>query len=517
VEVGFCQWYAFQVGSQPTQAQTASRISSEATRSVPVGQTSSQRLSELLVRSPLHYALISVILLAPCHWQARLQAGDLSSHIYNSWLTQLIQAGQVHGLALVSQSTNILFDLLLSATFRVAGPDAAQRISVSLAVLVFIWGAFALACTVSGRKPWNILPCIVMLAYGWVFHMGFFNFYLGLGLAFWALTLLWFPTPRRIAAAVPVLLLAYAAHALPVVWAGGLAAYVFVAARISEKWRLFAVAGTIAIMLLLRVAVASVMQTHWSLSQFTFITGLDQTWVFDDQYFVVLGGLFLVWGSMFFNLVRGNARGVIFGIPFQVCILSAAGVVIIPGGVLPAGYNSALVFLAERMSLCVAVCMCAMLALAPSRKLEQYTLITVSLGFFGFLYRDEKVLNALEDRIQLAVAGIPKGQRVTIGVEDSSLRVNPLTHMIDRVCIGRCYSYANYEPSTAQFRVRALQQNPYVAFNYMDVSLLEAGRYVVREQDLPLYQVDLDYSGAFTVTTQRPGFRNGFTELKSLR
>ena len=25
--------------------------------------------------------------------------------------------------------------------------------------------------------------------------------------------------------------------------------------------------------------------------------------------------------------------------------------------------------------------------------------------------------------------------------------------MIDRICVGHCYSYANYEPSTDQFRI----------------------------------------------------------------
>ena len=105
---------------------------------------------------------------------------------------------------------------MLGGLFQLAGPAAAQRISVSLAVLIFIWGAFAFATVVSGRQAWPILPCIAMLAYGWVFHMGFFNFYLGLGLGFWALALLWEPNPRRVAAAIPILAVAYLAHALPV-------------------------------------------------------------------------------------------------------------------------------------------------------------------------------------------------------------------------------------------------------------------------------------------------------------
>src|SRR3954447_6826783 len=85
------------------------------------------------------YVLVSILLLAPVYWQPRVQAGDLSSHIYNAWLTQLIETGQTQGLVVVRQTTNILFDLMLGTLFRLAGAEFAQRISVSIAVLVFVW------------------------------------------------------------------------------------------------------------------------------------------------------------------------------------------------------------------------------------------------------------------------------------------------------------------------------------------------------------------------------------------
>jgi len=143
------------------------------------------------------------------YWQPRVQAGDLSSHIYNAWLTQLIETGRTQGLVVVRQTTNILFDLMLSAFLRVAGAEFAQRVSVSIAVLVFVWGAFRFITVVAGRQPWHLIPCIAMLAYGWVFHMGFFNFYLSLGLCFWALATAWNGTRRGLAMAAPLLALAY--------------------------------------------------------------------------------------------------------------------------------------------------------------------------------------------------------------------------------------------------------------------------------------------------------------------
>src|SRR6266567_4983788 len=86
------------------------------------------------------YVLASILVLVPVYWQPRVQAGDLSSHIYNAWLAQLIETGRTQGLVVVSQTTNILFDLMLGSLFRVAGAEFAQRISVSIAVLIFVWG-----------------------------------------------------------------------------------------------------------------------------------------------------------------------------------------------------------------------------------------------------------------------------------------------------------------------------------------------------------------------------------------
>src|SRR5581483_10453886 len=118
---------------------------------------------------PLWYLLASLALLLPCYWQPRIQAGDLSSHIYNAWLAGLIEGGRLDGLQIVHQTTNILFDLLLSGLLPWVGADWAQRLSVSIAVLIFAWGAFAFVSAIAGRTAWPLFPCLAMLAYGWVF------------------------------------------------------------------------------------------------------------------------------------------------------------------------------------------------------------------------------------------------------------------------------------------------------------------------------------------------------------
>src|ERR1700722_2394481 len=137
----------------------------------------------------LRILLLSLVLLIPCCWQSRIQVVDLKSHIYNSWLAEQIESGKAPDLTIAPVGTNVLFDLILYQLFRTFGPEAAQRIAVSLAALIFFWGAFAMVSALSGFRPWFFVPCLLMLTYGWVFHMGFFNFYLAAGLSLWAVAL----------------------------------------------------------------------------------------------------------------------------------------------------------------------------------------------------------------------------------------------------------------------------------------------------------------------------------------
>jgi hypothetical protein len=463
-----------------------------------------------LGRSPLGYILASILVLLPCYWQARIQAGDLSSHIYNAWLAQLIDAGKLPGLVVARQATNILFNQILSGLFRTLGPDLAQRIAVSMAVLVFVWGAFAFVSAASGRRAWSLLPCIAMLAYGWVFHMGFFDFYLGLGLSFWGLALAWEMQPKRVAAALVVFVLAFLAHALACAWGLAFIAYLWAARRMGEA-RILQVTGVaLGALIVAVIALDSAWRTRWSSDQFKLITGADQLRVFDDKYDALFLALMVVWLVMFVELIRqrGN-RKILLGLPLQFCVLSAAGVLLLPGGITIPGYRHNLVYIADRMSLGVAVCICALLASAKARAWLQWSMAAVALVFFGFLFHDEGALNAFEARMQQMVMRLPPGQRVVSGANDPSLRVNAMAHMIDRVCIGRCYSYANYEPSTWQFRVRAVAPNPYVASTYADSFALQTGQYIVKPKDLPLYEVTLDDRGDQIIVSLQAGSPTG--------
>lgn len=187
---------------------------------------------------------------------------------------------------------------------------------------------------------------------------------------------------------------------------------------------------------------------------------------------------------------RGTAR-TFLDIRFQLCLLSAASVIIVPGSVLLPGMHHTLNVMAERMSLATAVMFCGAAASLRPRRGEVVALAVIAAVFFGCIYADERALNRVESEMARLVTQVPRGQRVISMLAEPDSRVNSLAHLIDRVCIRRCFSYANYEPSTAQFRVRADRENNIVVWQYGQSWGIQAGGYVVEPRDLPLYKIGL--------------------------
>jgi len=461
------------------------------------------------------YALASAAMLVPCFWQSRIQAGDLGSHIYNAWLAELIRQGRAPGLTIVPQKTNVLFDLLLSFLFRTMGSAAAQRIAVSLAVMVFVWGAFAFLGVVA-RREWALLPAIAMLAYGWVFHMGFFNFYLSLGLCFWALAVGWNLAPRRLLAAGPILLVANAAYSMPVVWACAVLGFLWLARRLPAK-RGRLIAAAVVALCALHIVMTATMPTMWNGWQIRGVAGVDQTWVYGREYWIVAVGLLLVCVALVAESIRRNgARRLLGGELFQVLAVTAAGVFLLPDAAWLPIYDQPLLFISQRMSLAAGVLVLAVAATASPRAWQRWSIGLLALVFFIFLYGDERALNRFEDRLRDTVAQAPPLARVVSNVDPKG-RIRPLTHAIDRVCIERCYSYTNYEPSSGQFRVRVTGPNPIVAATGLDSSRMELGKYVVRESDLPLYRISMAADGSLAVDSMPAGASIGVSQWRELQ
>ncbi|HKC70533.1 MAG TPA: hypothetical protein VKB60_02865, partial [Terriglobales bacterium] len=288
-----------------------------------------RRLRERPLWRDWRFFLFLALMLAPCFWQSSIQAGDLSSHLYNSWLALQIRSGAVHGLSIVPQWTNVAFDWLLTWLLANFGTEPAQKIAVSLAVLVFAGGAFAFVSAASSRRPWFLTPCIAVLAYGFVFHIGFFNFYLSLGICLWFLAAFWNGSAGRRAAAAPLLALAWLAHPLPVVWAAGASGYVMIARRLTEKRQLYLLGVGIAALLAGQQFLSARYHTVWSPLQVFGVSGADQAFVYGRKYVVVTAGLLLLWLVWLRrSLKEGGRRGL--QIPAQLLLLTGAGVVLIP-------------------------------------------------------------------------------------------------------------------------------------------------------------------------------------------
>src|SRR5271169_6892251 len=197
--------------------------------------------------------VISALVLVPCFWLPRIEAGDLRSHLYNAWLVQLIERGQAPGLYVAHQWNNVLFDLLLSSLGGIFGLHLAERIAVSLAVLIFFWGAFSFVFKTTGRAPWSFAPLIAAITYGWTFQEGLFNYYLSIALAFCGLAIFWRGkriTRLAVAVIAPALLLA---HPYGFAWLVGAALYAGVTQLIERRFHWLPLSGAIGALLLTRI------------------------------------------------------------------------------------------------------------------------------------------------------------------------------------------------------------------------------------------------------------------------
>ncbi|HEV2118284.1 MAG TPA: hypothetical protein VGR48_19765 [Terriglobales bacterium] len=450
--------------------------------------------------------------LLPCFWQSRIQAGDLSSHLYNAWLALQIRSGAVHGLSIVPQWTNVAFDWLLTWLLATFGAGPAQRIAVSLAVLVFVGGAFAFISATASRRPWFLTPCIAMLAYGFVFHIGFFNFYLSLGICLWFLAVFWNGSTRRRALGTLLLVPGWLSHPLPVIWAVGAAAYLVVARLIPERRRPLLLAASIGAVFALQQILFALYHTSWSPLQALSATGADQALVYGSKYAIVMAGLLLLWLAWLRRRLQEGGGRLVQQVPAQLLVLTAAGVALIPSRIDFSQYGHALVYIGDRMSLVAGVLLLVVLAEVRVRREEKVALAVLSAIFFAFLYADGAWANRQENQVEALVQKqVPVGARAVFLSPVKTLRIDPLGHVMDRACIGRCFSYANYEASTRQFRIRAAQNNGIVVTSYKDSYQLASGDYVVQQQDVPLYQVEACQTGGqeYCVRELRAGKVNG--------
>jgi len=445
---------------------------------------------------------ISLLLIVPCLWHARIEAGDLSSHVYNVWLAELIEKGQAPGLYIAPQTNNILFDLALLNVAKVAGLELAQKLVVASFVLIFFWGVFAFVRVVTGSPPWFLTPCLAMLAYGYSFEMGFMNYYASIGLACLVMAMFWGGWGRHWILGALLLPLVWMAHPIGFLWLVGTVAYVKIREKLPGWWKLalpVAAAGGI-FALYWYTAHRAKFLVDWDRGPFYLYNGADQLGLFGERYFVLAGAAFFLGVVCFVVELWTRGKDVALWkplvVPFELYLVTFWATSLLPENLRPSLYDGWIGVLGSRLTTISAIWGICLLGFLQPRKWHLAGFGACAVCFFAFLYQDTGWLNRMESNAVALTKSLPPGMRVlgTIWAPEG-WRVSFVGHALDRACIGHCFSYANYEPSTREFRVRVKKASPAVTGTSDDAEDMASGEYEVDETDLPMkqvYQCDAD-------------------------
>jgi len=453
-----------------------------------------RRAWDFLRANALRVLVISALILAPCFWHRRIEAGDLPSHTYNAWLAHLIANGQAPGLYLETRWNNILVDLTLEKLGEWAGLVAAERILVVMSVLLFFWGAFSLISTANRRPPWCLAPAIAMIAYGWTFYSGFMNFYLSLGLGFFAVALIWRGDRADWVVAAVLALFALLAHPLGFLCLIGMAGYFRLAGMLHgwQRWSLFASAFLVVVGF--HYYLKQLHVDYYHSNDFYLMNGVDQMVLFQDHY-VKLAWVVLIFGVISFAYgafrdVKGFTDRWAFRAPLELWAVLVFTAAIIPEVIWFSNQPMPFALAISRLTSVTAVLALCVLGSVKPRLWHLIGFAACASIFFAWTYRDTGTLNDMEEQVERMVRGLPYGRRVieTINPRDDS-RLSFINHIVDRACIEKCFAYSNYEPSARQFRIRAKPGSPIVTDSVEDSGKMETGFYVVRREDLPMNQI----------------------------
>jgi hypothetical protein len=439
--------------------------------------------------------VISILLLMPCFWHSHIQAGDLGSHVYNAWLAQLIEQGKAPGLFIVRQYDNVLFDLLLFHFGNLFGLALAEKVATSICVLIFFWGLFVFASVASGRSPWFLAPCLAMLTYGYIFHMGFMNYYLSLGLGCIGLSLLWSGRSDGLLAAAifaPILLLA---HPLGLLWFLSAGLYRLLHLKFRDGWKFMLPLGAVAICLAARFFVAHHhgYEIEWREAPVWTLTGASQFHVFGERYawFTVAIG-FLAVLSTVLGLVSSPQRFAFWKerrLLLELYLISFLVTVILPENLHTDPTGGWIGALATRLTLVTAIFAVCWLASIPPHRWQLLAYAALAAVFFTFVYQDTALLNRMEDNTRRLTEQLPFGTRTVSTIFAPNDYRTIYLHIPDRACIGHCWLVSNYEPATKQFRVRVQSGSPVATASVDDSEDMQSGSYDVQEEDLPLKQI----------------------------
>lgn len=447
----------------------------------------------------LRLLAISALVIVPCLWHPRIEAGDLPSHLYNAWLAHLITTGHAPGLWLAQRWNNVLFDFVLSGLGKIVGWGVAEKIAVSGAVLVFFWGAFALVCAMTRHIPWFLLPCVAIVAYGWTFEMGFMNCYISIGLAFFGLAIVARGRGWERGLAIVLAPLIWLAHPLGLAVLVAVGAYLVLAERLPLRHHAYLFVASALLLLgiyfFIRVRFSGG-RAGWRFEPPFVHDGTDQFLLYGPWY-MIPARLFRAfgWVCLLIEVIRRRHTArwwppfVLLAELYALALLAA---VLLPSGINARAFDNmgflSIGFLTERLTSVSAILVFCLLGAIKPRQWHLVGFGIIAVLFFFLLYNDTAAINRMEAQLESKIGEIPSGSRVVAAILTFPGRVST-NHIVDRACIGRCFSYRNYEPAAGQFRVRATPGNAFVMTDPKSAFAAVTGNYVVRASDLPLFEV----------------------------
>ncbi len=434
------------------------------------------------------FLLCSIAVLLPCFWHRHIIAGDLSSHIYNAWLANLIQYGRLTSLYLRPQFSNILFDWTLSALLRHFSPLTTVRIACSIAVLTFFWGAFSLISAAAKRPAWSLAPLLAMFTYGIVFNFGFFNMFLSVAFSLFALAILWAGKRWDFLLLMLIVPLTFVAHPLGTAFVVSFGIYLLLLRVSGTRIQVVLSVAAFLLFYLARVYAVRHLPVLPARNQYQFFAGFEQTILFGTEYeslaLIALGAAAIM-VVLELRAWRENFAAVR---PWVLAYLLLAGcVAVVPEGFHMQGQLGLMGLMPARLSLYSAVFVCCLLSLCKPRAWHPVTFLGLAVVYFSFLYTDTARFDRLAAKTERAVQQFSSPPRVIQNVLFTNNNLFTV-RFIEQACIQHCWIVNNYEILSGQFRIRAHPGSPYT-LRSEDWVLLDHGLYRVKAEDLPLKEI----------------------------
>jgi len=315
------------------------------------------------------------------------------------------------------------------------------------------------------------------------------------------MALLWRPRLPWCWLAIPLAALALLAHVLPLAWALAALLYVHAVRMVPKSQKVLVFLGTTFLLIFAQFALLARFPANtWSLADLVSseavlgLTGAGQCWLYGPEYAIVVGGILVIWLVLF--LQRLDRRSILDDPVIHIWGLSILVYVLMPKVILFPQYQQPLGFMPYRISLFIAVLLCAVVSCgAHGRNLTRVSGLLASV-FFTLMYLDARSLNRVETDLAGMVSNLPPSSRVAAALVDSgSWRLKGLEHVGAAACLERCFDYGNYEPPSAQFRVRVSGPNGVVASDMATVSEIGSGEHIVTPGEAPLYTVCAPQAG----------------------